>query len=261
MGFIASVLSALMAAPHAHAQPPQVLHVDASLIADSAKPARDAPVWVGLKMRHQADWHTYWKNPGDAGMPTRITWSLPAGWSASSIVWPAPQRMQIGPLASYGYAGETVLPVKLFPPADWDGNTPVHITARADWLACKAQCIPESDSFSLSLPAAPAAADLRLLAAWRERVPQGFRFTTATAEKKQGALVLTLEPAGAGQFFPEREELVEPGDPPRVNVSGGRMTWSAKLGLQGKTLKAPAAITGVWVPETGKPVFVTARFK
>jgi len=110
------------------------LHVDASLIADSTSPARDAPVWIGLRMRHDAGWHTYWKNPGDAGMPTRITWTLPEGWTASGINLPAPERLQLGPLASYGYQGEVVLPVKLFPPAAWDAKLPVHISAHAAWL-------------------------------------------------------------------------------------------------------------------------------
>jgi DsbC/DsbD-like thiol-disulfide interchange protein len=236
-------------------------HVDASLIAGEANAAGASALWVGLKLRHDAGWHTYWKNPGDAGMPTKISWTLPEGWSASGINWPAPERIQIGPLASYGYAGDVVLPLKVFPPAGWNAKQPVHLQARVNWLVCKEQCIPEDADLALDLPARDGAADRNLLGTWRERIPQSVRFNTAAAERANGRLLLTLEPATEGQFFPEREELIEPGDPPQLTVHGNRVTWSAKLGLQGKTLAAPSAIAGVWVPKTGKPAFVEAKLK
>ena len=46
------------------------------------------PVWLGLQLTHQPEWHTYWKNPGDSGLPTRLEWVLPAGLQASDIAWP-----------------------------------------------------------------------------------------------------------------------------------------------------------------------------
>jgi thiol:disulfide interchange protein DsbD len=61
------------------------------------------PLWLGLQLRHATGWHTYWKNPGDSGLPTELHWTLPSGWQASAIEWPLPQRVQIGALANYGY--------------------------------------------------------------------------------------------------------------------------------------------------------------
>jgi thiol:disulfide interchange protein DsbD len=240
---------------------PAAAHVTASLVTDSAGAAAGKVLWVGLRMRHDAGWHTYWKYPGDAGMPTRIEWTLPGGWTASSIAWPAPERIQIGPLASYGYEGDTVLPVKLFPPAGWNAKAAARIAARASWLVCKEVCIPEGGDFLLTLPAAANMADSSLLESWRARVPQAFRFTTASAARSGGRLLVTLAPAAAGQFFPEVEELVEPGDAPQLAVSGDRVTWSAKLGVQGNALKTPATIAGVWVPKSGKPVYVEAKLQ
>src|ERR1700733_3099575 len=112
-------------------------HVDASLVAGDATAAGASAIWVGLKLRHDAGWHTYWKNPGDAGMPTKISWTLPEGWTAGGINWPAPERMQVGPLASYGYEGEVVLPLKVFPPAGWNAKQTVHLAAHVNWLVCK----------------------------------------------------------------------------------------------------------------------------
>src|SRR5689334_1693818 len=48
------------------------------------------PVWVGLQLAHQPEWHTYWKNSGDSGLPTQLQWTLPPGVVAGEIAWPVP---------------------------------------------------------------------------------------------------------------------------------------------------------------------------
>src|SRR6476469_8225909 len=71
------------------------------------------PVWVGLQLVHQPEWHTYWKNSGDSGLPTQLQWTLPAGVVAGDIAWPLPKKIPIGPLANYGYENTVMLPVPL----------------------------------------------------------------------------------------------------------------------------------------------------
>jgi thiol:disulfide interchange protein DsbD len=68
-------------------------------------------VWLGLQIEHQPHWHTYWKNPGDSGLPTTLTWQLPAGVTAGEIAWPTPKQIPVGPLMNYGYEGKLLLPV------------------------------------------------------------------------------------------------------------------------------------------------------
>ena len=61
-------------------------HVRAELVAhapDGVTPG--APVWVGLQIAHQPEWHTYWKNSGDSGLPTQLEWKLPTGIEAGEI--------------------------------------------------------------------------------------------------------------------------------------------------------------------------------
>jgi len=72
-------------------------------------------VWVGLQLAHQPEWHTYWKNSGDSGLPTQLQWQLPAGVTAGDIAWPNPKKIPIGPLANYGYEGTVLRPVPLLP--------------------------------------------------------------------------------------------------------------------------------------------------
>ena len=75
--------------------------------------APGAAVWIGLHLQHKSGWHTYWKNPGDSGLPTLLEWSLPAGLAAGDILWPTPQRLLVGPLVNYGFEGDLLLPVRL----------------------------------------------------------------------------------------------------------------------------------------------------
>jgi thiol:disulfide interchange protein/DsbC/DsbD-like thiol-disulfide interchange protein len=114
-------------------------------------------LWLGLKIEHAAHWHTYWKNPGDSGLPTQLVFQLPAGFTVGEIEWPTPQRLPIGPLVNYGYEGTLLLAVPVQVPAGFAGPA-LNITLRADWLVCKDVCIPEGGDFSLSVPAQSATA-------------------------------------------------------------------------------------------------------
>jgi thiol:disulfide interchange protein len=112
-------------------------------------------VWVGLQLAHQPHWHTYWKNSGDSGLPTQLTWTLPVGVMAGDIAWPAPQKIKIGSLTNFGYEGTVLLAVPLtitpaFKPSLLSSN--LDIKLKAQWLICKQECIPEEGEFALSIP-------------------------------------------------------------------------------------------------------------
>ena len=113
------------------------------------------PVWVGLQLAHQPEWHTYWKNSGDSGLPTQLTWTLPAGVTAGDIAWPLPRKIPIGNLANYGYEGTVLLAVPLtitpqFKPSLLASDLEVKL--RASWLVCRKECIPEEGDFILKVP-------------------------------------------------------------------------------------------------------------
>ena len=76
-------------------------YVRAELLAHAPQGvAPGQPLWLGLSITHQPEWHTYWKNPGDSGLPTELAWTLPAGLSAGEIAWPLPKKIPIGTLAN-----------------------------------------------------------------------------------------------------------------------------------------------------------------
>ena len=149
--FLALVLSLLVAGPALAQSVVQTDNVRAELVSEQATVKAGEPFWVGLRQTIRPKWHTYWKNPGDSGLPTEIAWTLPPGAKADPIVWPAPHRFDIGGIINYGFKDEAMLLVRITPPADLAG--PLRISADANWLVCEDVCIPEEGKFELNLPA------------------------------------------------------------------------------------------------------------
>jgi thiol:disulfide interchange protein len=123
----------------------------ATLISDTDALAPGQPFRLGLRLRLGPGWHTYYKEPGDAGVAPTLRLDLPAEFSAGGIGWPAPQTFKEGPLTTYGYTGEVMLPVTVTPGSQRVGASTV--AASAEWLVCDKICIPEEGSFRLELPA------------------------------------------------------------------------------------------------------------
>ncbi|TAJ87016.1 protein-disulfide reductase DsbD [Reyranella sp.] len=154
--FLLGVLVVIATALPAFAQSVvQTDNVRAELLADVSAVKPGEPFWVGLRQTIRPKWHTYWKNPGESGLPTEITWTLPPGAKADPIVWPTPILFEIGGIINYGFKDESMLLVRITPPADLSG--PLKLEAAANWLVCEDVCIPEEGKFELTLPSGTAA--------------------------------------------------------------------------------------------------------
>jgi thiol:disulfide interchange protein DsbD len=149
-------LALLLAATPALAQDAQP-KVHARLVAEDKAVAPGGTITIALEEKIAPGWHTYWKNPGDAGAPTEIAWTLPPGWKASAIQWPRPKRLPVGPLMDYGYEGTPWLLSRLTAPAGASGT--VTIKAAVSWLVCEKICIPEDTVLTLTLPISKAEPD------------------------------------------------------------------------------------------------------
>jgi thiol:disulfide interchange protein DsbD len=118
--------------------------------ADHRSVAPGEPVWVALVQHIDPGWHTYWVNPGDAGLATVIKWQLPDGFSVDAPAWPTPQVFRSGPVVTYGYEHRAVVLQRLHAPPALPAG-PIRLSADLRWLACREACIPESATVSLAL--------------------------------------------------------------------------------------------------------------
>ncbi len=229
----------LALAPALQAAPVRTEHVEAELVAERAAAVPGQPATVALRLRMDEHWHTYWKNPGDSGLPTKIRWTLPEGWKAGPIQWPYPEAQRVGPLMNYGYSGEAMLLVELTPPADAKPG-PVLLKADADWLVCKDICIPEKASLSLPFAVAaagaePAPAEASLFAKARARLPVAVSGWAAESTVAGNKLTLRVMPPAGGvapakvSFFPFRENFVDHPAPQALVRDGNGFRLQVKL--------------------------------
>lgn len=114
---------------------------DASILVDSYSLEEARIIPIGILIELDDDWHIYWRNPGDSGMPTTIDFDLPDGLSLSEIKWPVPTAFEYDGLASFGYKKHVLLLADLFLP-EYFIVSPVEITAILKSLICKDVCIP-----------------------------------------------------------------------------------------------------------------------
>ncbi len=244
-------------------------------------------VWAGLQITHKPEWHTYWKNSGDSGLPTVLEWTLPKGVTAGDIAWPAPKKIPIGNLANYGYEGTVLLPVPLNISPDFKptllGND-LEIKLRASWLVCRKECIPEEGEFVLKVPArgstagngaafdaAFAAQPKPVMASVSGPIPD------STVRIDGNAILLTVQGLPVSlrgktlDFFPETPEVIETAAQWTQEWKGA--VWSARVPLSAQRSNSPSVmpvvlasgadayraeikVLGEW-PKTGAPATVS----
>jgi thiol:disulfide interchange protein DsbD len=248
------LLLASLTAPSAFAA-----HTQARLLLNADAAAPGTTVLAGVQLQMEPGWHTYWKNPGEAGEATAIQWQLPAGVTAGEVEWPLPEKIPPLDITTYGYENEVILLVPLtlsstLPPG------PLHISAKVSWLECKESCIPANTTVQAELTIAstnqPSAAQ-PLLAAWQAKMPVTVTNFSAQAwweeTTNNNSRLLNLEwagpPAGA-DFFPDAYD--------NLDVSGkteSLATPAGQIHLRKLVKKFsgdwPASISGVFASSNG----------
>jgi len=134
----------------------QSTHLQAELVSEYRQLQPGQTVTLALHTEHEPHWHSYWLNPGDSGLATRIDWQLPSGVTVSPIQWPTPKAIRVPPLMNYGYENQTLLLVQLTLAPDF-ALPSLDLHATVDWLVCKEICIPASAELRLTLPVAATA--------------------------------------------------------------------------------------------------------
>ena len=125
--------------------------VNTKIIADykNLKPGMDFK--LGIILTPEKKWHTYWQNPGDAGLPTTVDLILPDGIKAGDIIWEQPMKFPFAGMANFGYDSQSFLTIPVSISKDFKGNE-LKIEAKVSWLACNEECVPGSSDIELKLP-------------------------------------------------------------------------------------------------------------
>ena len=148
-------------------------HTQAKLIlsADTAKPGDT--IWAGVDLKMEPGWHTYWKNPGAAGLATKVEWQLPPGVTAGQIQWPIPEKFPPIEVTTYGYTNEAMLLVPLMLATNLSTG-PLDLKANVSWLECKEVCIPADQNIEATLKIGSntkQTTDAVAIESWRKKLP------------------------------------------------------------------------------------------
>jgi thiol:disulfide interchange protein len=222
--------------------------VKAELLVDSNAVVPSKPFTVGLLLRMAPGWHTYWKFPGDAGLPTVVKWKLPGGWKIGEIQWPIPLKTtDPGDIQTYGYQDEVLLMQEITPPASINDST-VKLAAEANWLVCEKICIPGNASLQLELPRSTTSvpANAEIFAGYRRLFPRdwpGGEVATANWKRAGSDLRLNVKSATLANystvdFYPLPQGDTVVGHPQLESRSGNEIVFRVPLESASKDLSS-----------------------
>ncbi len=261
---LAAALLAPLAAGAAPAPGPtaKTAHLELELAAEATAAQPGGTVYLALHQKIAKGWHTYWRNPGDAGEATTADWKkgLPAGWKAGEFVWPTPERAMTGPLMNYVYSDEVTLPFPVEVPASAVAGQTATLTATFNLLVCKDVCVPEDATLSIKLPVSTGAA------ASDPRYGKLIAATLAAAPKPAGAKatfwregqVLKLSIAGGAArtavkaagvahayFYPFSGTVIDHAKPQKAQAGKEGLTLALPAGYDFTHGKAVNELSGV----------------
>jgi DsbC/DsbD-like thiol-disulfide interchange protein len=169
----------------------------------------------GIAIRLDPGWKTYWRTPGDSGVPPRFDFAASDNVADVTVLWPVPKQFPDGAGGiSLGYQSEVVLPLRI---VAREPDRPVTLRAQIDYAVCEKLCLPVQAKAELAFPQIPATADPRLTAALA-RVPKHAAISATDplgvrAVKRNGATV-TVDVAAP------------PGDAVELLVEGPTPEWA-----------------------------------
>ena len=137
------------------------------LIAGASKSGAES-LNAGIEIKMQPGWHTYWRYPGDSGVPPRFSFAGSDNLASATMLFPAPHAFTDEAGTTIGYKGNVILPVSVVPRQK---DKPVTLRAKIDYAVCEKLCVPAEALLELTLDRT-SGADNAALAAAEARVPQ-----------------------------------------------------------------------------------------
>ncbi|MGD0096492.1 MAG: thioredoxin family protein [Terracidiphilus sp.] len=234
-------------------------HVHVQLVFRNAQLTPGGGDHGGLYFKLEPGWHVYWSNPGDAGLPPHIHWTLPEGVTAGPLQFTAPKRLPLGPLMDYGYEDEVLYPFRLeLAKSVTPGTVVLH--AKVDWLVCRASCIPGKADLEITqrIVAAPPATERddgpgveiwkRLARLLPDALPPGDRAFFQATEDGFRLIAETGRRESSAVFFPEDPDILDNPAPQKLTETAKGLTLDfkkdANLTANPKELKGVLELSG-----------------
>jgi thiol:disulfide interchange protein len=211
-------------------------HVHVELIAGESGVVAPGQIVAGLHFKLESGWHVYWKNPGDAGQPPKINWTLPDGVKTGPLQFPAPKRLPLGPLMDFGYEDEILFPLTIAVDSSFKPGSAVHLAAKVGWLVCRETCIPGKANLELNIPVVDSApsgnASTPIFQKFLSELPKpmpassklgfvatadGYRLTVVTGHRETEA-----------QFFPADQDVIANAAPQNLSSTAKGLTLDLK---------------------------------
>lgn len=229
-------------------------HIKVRLVSDVDTLAPDTTFHLGLELLPDQDWHVYWLNPGDSGMPISVEWTLAKNVQAVKQIWPIPEKIPFGHLTNYGYEGQVIVPTRMHSNVKSE-DAEAAFSASARWLVCKESCIPGSANLSLSLPVseqAQASKEAATIQSYAGQEAKTLKLMSGQIAADDTGFSIELFAQSAVfknakhiEFFPVNESLFEASDKPEINWKNNYMRISQKR--SDSFLSMPESISGLLV--------------
>jgi DsbC/DsbD-like thiol-disulfide interchange protein/cytochrome c biogenesis protein CcdA len=219
-----------------------------------ATPGSGVP--MAIFMRTTPGWHGYWLNPGDAGLPMSVEWTLPEGWKVEPLRYPVPHRLLVAGIVNYVYESDYAVLTRIVPPAGATGSH--RVSAKMRWLACTDKiCVPEQGEVAVDVPTSGLANPNPRFDDWLRALPRPLgsqAHFALTGGKVRLAIPL---PANVGvddpYFFPSDDGPIDYAAPQVVERNGDMMLVELT-----RRRGEPAAINGVLAIGGGRGLEISA---
>lgn len=246
------------------AEPARSGRATAEWLAESSTVQSGQPLRTAVRLVIDPQWHTYWLNPGEAGIPTKAEWKLPDGWKVGKFSHPVPKRFLTGELVGFGHEGTVLFPVELSAPVDFKGEAVLKATV--SWLACNDDaCVPGEVGISLKVvagdpsPASVAPDIARAFESQAAAAPEGVGLTVREEGK---VVVLTVNGKPATDFttvqvYAQSPELLDPTAKIVFLKSAGN--WQAQVAKSPYAAGPVAGLELLCVPPSPQRAFVLTQ--
>lgn len=212
---------------------------------------------IGIIVTPEKDWHTYWRNPGDAGLPTIVDCKLPDGVKAGDVVWEIPEKIHFAGMANFGYGRSNMLIVPIDLPDDFH-DTSLVIKVEVNWLVCKEECIPGKRMLRMEIPVAKLAkknienADSFIKASNRQAIiNDDVKFEVSDRTENDLILEVILPDYLLNikklEFYPFEGGYYDNGEPQEYKRQGNRVTLTLKYDKYRE--KSPSEVFGLLVSD------------